>query len=62
MSATIATAGQIVRLKRPARKSPAALRLEGSLAAVVTLAPVIPIFPTLAFPPQLCREDRKSKI
>ena len=46
----------VIRYKRPARKNARppefagyAMRLEGSLAAVVTLAPVIPIFPRLGF-------------
>ncbi len=50
--------------KRPGNKSGFALRLEGSLAAVVTLAPVIPIFPMLAFPGRCARaeiEKRNSK-
>ncbi|MBI5766915.1 MAG: hypothetical protein HZA93_03920 [Verrucomicrobia bacterium] len=41
---------KVIRYKRPPRargRSPL-LRLEGSLAAVATLAPVIPIFPALA--------------
>jgi hypothetical protein len=46
----------VIRYKRPSRKNARpsefagyAMRLEGSLAAVVTLAPVIPIFPRLGF-------------
>jgi hypothetical protein len=38
---------QAVRRPDQAERAGCALRLEGSLAAVVTLAPVIPIFPRL---------------
>jgi hypothetical protein len=55
-TATPSPAGIVIRYKRPPRKrsgekSGFALRLEGSLAAVVTLAPVIPIFPMLPYEP-----------
>ena len=55
MSATLSASCNVVRFRRPARKtarvaepSTIDLRFEGSLASVVTLAPVIPIFPALA--------------
>ena len=59
----------VLRYKRPPQKragakSGFALRLEGSLAAVVTLAPVIPMFPAIAFPGACAQaeiEDRNSK-
>jgi hypothetical protein len=50
-----AVTANVIRFKRPprkfagaARRSGFALRLEGSLAAGTSLAPVIPIFPALA--------------
>ena len=50
-----AATNNVIRCKRPprkfagaARRSGFALRLEGSLAASTSLAPVIPIFPALA--------------
>jgi len=65
---TTAAQCNVLRYKRPeaavaeaARKSRFTLRLEGSLAAVVTLAPVIPIFPGLAFlPPHRAASVRRK--
>lgn len=49
-SASPSPFSNVIRYKRPpkSRAQLTSLRLEGSLAAVTTLAPVIPIFPALA--------------
>jgi hypothetical protein len=62
------TTRTIVRFRRPPHKRPGAvksgfaLRLEGSLAAVAVLAPVIPIFPDLALAPHASSENSKLKV
>ncbi len=48
------------RASRRAKHATATLRLEGSLAAIIPLAPIIPIFPALNFTASAPCENLKT--